>query len=166
VSELTTEGPQEPAIPRCCYVVAPRVDGKVDRSNPSAIVICGKPASHLYGSNPICVDHVLAVQEKESLADPPTPHPPYVGMPATVCYMSDRYPATVVYVSKSLGKVIVYENDAKRTDANGMSDSQEWEIGPMNGTEHVFFRNSRGGYGGRGKRLVLGVQECFHDFSF
>lgn len=155
----------EPAQPRCCYAVSPRdAEGKVVRDDPSAIVTCNKLASHAYGSYHVCWEHVEAC--KEDPADELTPLPPYVGMPATICYLSDRTPATVVYVSKSGSKVVVVENEAKRMDGNGMSDSQTWEIGPLNGNEHVFFRNGRGGYGGRGKRLTIGVQECFYDYSY
>ncbi len=88
-------------------------------------------------------------------------------MPATICYFSDRHAATVVYVSKTSSKVVVREDTAIRTDDNGMSESQSYRYEPNpEGREHVFFRNSRGGYGGKGKRLVLGMKESYHDYSF
>lgn len=124
---------------------------------------CGAPASWLYNGVNLCFDDKFKVTKVGTMV----PLPPYVGMPATICYVSDRYAATVVYVSKTGSKVVVREDTATRTDNNGMSESQTYEYTPdPNGTEHTFFRNSRGGYGARSKKLVLGVKESYYDYSY
>lgn len=57
-----------------------------------------------------------------------TPQPrPEVGMGATLCYPSDRYPYTVVEVSASGKRIKVTRDDFTRTDNNGQSESQTYD---------------------------------------
>lgn len=123
---------------------------------------CGLPASYVYQGKPVCYEHSVGCEDAEPL-------PPYVGMPATVCYASDRFAVTVTYVSKTGHRVIVHEDTATRVDTNGMSENQTYTYtsNPA-GSEHVFFRNSAGFYGSRrnGKRLALGFKESHHDYSY
>jgi hypothetical protein len=155
-------------IPTCDYVISPRDEhNRVIRSHAVTLVICNRPASFLYGTYGVCHDHRHDVLEGDDTVDVLTPIPPYVGMPATVCYYTDRHPGTVVYVSPKGNKVVVRENEARRKDANGMSDEQDWEILPtLTEKEHVFFRKDGGEFGARSKRLSLGVQRKYFDYSF
>lgn len=91
---------------------------------------------------------------------------PYVGMPCTVAYMTDRVAATVIYVSRSLRKVVVQEDLSTRTDQNGMSDQQaySYERDP-NGKWHTFYRRGDG-YAQDGVSLRLGYRNSYHDYSF
>ena len=127
---------------------------------------CGAPASHLFGSYPICFDHVQDANESEPDADPCTPIFPYEGMPATCTSNSDRYPCTVYRVSKSAAKIVVRGDKAIRTDSNGMSEDQEYRFEPdPEGDLRTFWR-SGAGYGKRGSVLILGVRRAYYDYSF
>lgn len=97
-----------------------------------------------------------------------TPGGPFVGQPATVCWITDRHAATVVAVSASGHKVTVREDKATRTDTNGMSDCQDYTYEPNpEGVEHTFYRRADGKYGRKGgKGLVLGTRRSYHDYSF
>jgi hypothetical protein len=56
---------------------------------------------------------------------------PKVGMGVTVLHWTDRTPGTISRVSPS-GKTFWYRNDdAKRIDNNGESESQEYEFFPV-----------------------------------
>ena len=94
---------------------------------------------------------------------------PQVGDGATLIYYTDRAAATVIAVSPTGSKVTVQEDRAIRTDKNGMSDQQtyRYERDPA-GRVHVFHRNGRGGYGGRGRgvRLSIGARNSYHDYTF
>ena len=90
-----------------------------------------------------------------------------LGMPATICYLTDRQACTVIFVSKNGGKIIVRQDTATRTDSNGMSESQSYDYSPdPAGREHTFYRNSDGGYGKRGMYLQLGTRRTYYDYSF
>lgn len=92
-----------------------------------------------------------------------------VGMGATVCGWSDRHAATVIGVSASGYKITVQRDKAVRTDANGMSEAQNYsyERDP-NGAIQTFYRNSDGRYANRtkGGRLVLGQRNEYYDYGF
>jgi hypothetical protein len=102
---------------------------------------------------------------------------PAVGMPATVCGWTDRHPFTVVRVSASGKTCWVRECSSRRTDNNGMSESQTWEITENPGGRVLCFKLCLGGKrrsggwreagsNGRGSRLVLGEHRRYFDFSF
>lgn len=66
---------------------------------------------------------------------------PVVGDAATVGFWSDRIAATVVDIFTYRGKVMVtvQEDNAVRTDKNGMSDCQEYEYSRNpNGSKYTF----------------------------
>lgn len=99
---------------------------------------------------------------------------PEVGMGATILAYTDRYAGTVVRVYPN-GAFVVQEDHAKRTDSNGMSESQTYEYSPNpNGAEHLFKRVSRGRAKGQyrengrmqGNGVMLGVRRKYNDFSF
>lgn len=94
---------------------------------------------------------------------------PVVGMGATVLMWTDRCAGTIGWVSASGHKLVVQEDAATRTDANGMSDSQEYAYAPdPDGKTWVFTRRRDGKYREKGGRtgLGLGYRRKFHDFSF
>jgi hypothetical protein len=92
---------------------------------------------------------------------------PTVGMPATVCYWTDRHAGTVIKVTAKT--ITVQEDTATRVDSNGMSENQDYtyERNP-NGRITVFRQNKAGAWRGanRGPGLVLGHRRSYHDFSF
>jgi hypothetical protein len=47
-----------------------------------------------------------------------------------MCGWSDRHPGTVIAVSKSGRRVTIREDSATRTDKNGFSESQTYDITP------------------------------------
>ena len=98
---------------------------------------------------------------------------PTVGMGATELCWTDRHAGTIVEVSKS-GKTLYWVQDnAKRIDTNGMSESQEYEYAP-NPTGHrqkfTLRANGRWVRAGEpaknGTKLAIGRRESYHDFSF
>ncbi|UTS52150.1 hypothetical protein [Synechococcus phage BUCT-ZZ01] len=105
-----------------------------------------------------------------------------VGMGATMLGWTDRYPGTVIEVFK-IGKSIalaVQEDDAKRIDKNGMSESQDYEFTPNPKGRVSHFKQKDDGTwvnvykdadtnrwkqtGSRGLRL--GERDKYYDFSF
>lgn len=105
---------------------------------------------------------------------------PYVGMPATLLGWTDRHPATVVEVNTKKRYIVVQEDDAIRTDSNGMSESQEYEYTRNPAAARIIYRKNKAGLwkahyinletnrlvqkGSYGLRL--GDREKYHDFSF
>lgn len=105
---------------------------------------------------------------------------PYVGMPATVCFWTDRSPATVVEVNMKKRYIVVQDDDFVRVDLNGMSESQKYDYTPnVEGAKRIFRKNKQGKWvlcyinpetkrmvqsGGCG--LALGRREKYHDYSF
>lgn len=93
---------------------------------------------------------------------------PRVGMPATIVVGSDWHAATVVWVSDKLTKIRVRRDNAKRTDANGMSDDQQYEYSDNpDGQVEEFHRNLAGSYGNWriGHYVRLGERRTWHDFN-
>lgn len=104
---------------------------------------------------------------------------PEVGMGATILLWTDRHAATVIgWDGKT---VLLQEDDVKRTDNNGMSESQTYECTPHSKSPVLRFRKDKTGSwreiflnretnrwnmpkGGHG--LMLGVRRPYHDFSF
>jgi len=117
------------------------------------------------------VNHVYSRTDSE---------PPYVGMPATLLLWTDRNPATVVDVNMKGRCIVVQEDDYKRVDSNGLSESQQYEYTRNpNGSVHIFRKNKKGEWvmhrlnletnrlvQARGAGLRLGSREKYHDFSF
>jgi hypothetical protein len=106
---------------------------------------------------------------------------PVEGMGVTILCWSDRHAGTITNVHHD-GKLIwVREDDSRRADRNGMSESQEWEFTPNpKGRLWRFKKNKDGRWfevqpnpkSGRmcvvkgGACLKLGVRQRYHDFSF
>lgn len=107
---------------------------------------------------------------------------PEVGMGATVLCYTDRRAATVTGIQRS-GKsmiVTVRQDDAKRTDGNGMSEDQSYEFtaNPEGAPSHFrrekdgkwaeVYRNSETGrwVKASGHGLLLGQRRHYYDFSF
>ena len=107
---------------------------------------------------------------------------PKVGDGATLLSWTDRDPATVVAVEvtkKGEWVVTVQEDNAKRTDNRGFSESQDYEYTPNpNGHKSMFrleesgWREVRRNAKGRlvltksGAGIRVGEREKYHDFSF
>lgn len=107
---------------------------------------------------------------------------PVVGMGATILRWTDRSPATIVHVFKigSAVAIDVQEDRYKRTDNNGMSESQTYEFTPNPDGYRATYRQSGKGMweevrfnpdtkrwsktGGNGLRI--GERDAYHDFSF
>lgn len=97
---------------------------------------------------------------------------PEVGMGATVLMFSDRHPATVVEVL-SPKRIIIQGDNSRRTDKNGMSESQQYEYSrnPNGEKREVTLRkNGRWIVAGeslkQGTAIRLGVREEYYDYSF
>lgn len=100
-----------------------------------------------------------------------------VGIGATILHWSDRTPATVIAWD---GKILtVQEDDATRTDANGMSECQDYEYTANPHGIKSYFRKDRSGAWvevrrnpntGRwikcGHWLRIGERDKYYDFSF
>lgn len=96
---------------------------------------------------------------------------PVVGMAATILSWSDRSPATVIAVKGA--SITVQADNAKRTDNNGLSESQEYEYSRNpDGATHVYTRRRDGSYVRKGSkmrggpRLALGYRSKYRDPSF
>lgn len=100
------------------------------------------------------------------------PITPHVGMGATRCYATDRYPFTVVAVSKSGRRITLQEDWSFRTDSNGMSECQEYRYEPNTFAPLVVASLRKDGrwvevgQNGKGSRFVLGSRRRYYDFSF
>jgi len=106
---------------------------------------------------------------------------PFVGMPATILFFSDREPATVIEIFelRKAKHVVLQADDYKRVDNNGLSESQEYVYtANPNGSKYTFrmarnglwknvFLNAEGKYERCGETgLYLGKRERYYDFSF
>lgn len=104
------------------------------------------------------------------------------GTPATILSWSDRAPATVFRVFKVGSSTIVEtrDDDYKRIDSNGMSESQEYEYKiNVNGWKRYWKITKKGdvvnvyknGETGRWVKIengsiAFGRREKYHDFTF
>lgn len=112
---------------------------------------------------------------------------PVVGMGVTLLSWTDRRPGTIRAVRELTSKAYRYEievteDDAKRIDNNGMSESQEYEYSVVEDGYRCLFRQERATgkwYEGRingethkfnriggANCIILGKREKYHDFSF
>ena len=90
---------------------------------------------------------------------------PKVGMGATVVMYSDRHAATIIKVTPCT--VTVQRDKAKRTDQNGMSESQSYAYEPdPKGDVTVFRKTKRGWRGPMNRGLVIGDRDEYYDYSF
>lgn len=96
---------------------------------------------------------------------------PTVGMGATILQWTDRTACTIVEVSKN--RIVVQEDNAIRTDKNGMSDSQDYRYEPNpNGSKTAFTLRKNGAWVREGEamkggqRVSIGVRDHYYDYSF
>ncbi len=96
------------------------------------------------------------------------PNPaPKVGDGATILGWTDRHPATVVFVSENGKTIHLQEDDAKRTDSNGMSECQSYLFVPNPKAPVQIARLTPKGWKiVKGSRVLVGHREKYHDFSF
>lgn len=102
---------------------------------------------------------------------------PFIGMGATLLYPNDRYPYTVIEIvphkNGNIKHIIVQEDDWKRTDRNGMSESQSYDITPNPNGKTLTLKRGRDGhwyhfagdpFNGRHKTLFqLGSRRAYFD---
>lgn len=106
---------------------------------------------------------------------------PEVGMGATITGYTDRHAATIVAIGvfKSgpnkgkPSKVVVQQDNAKRADKNGMSESQEYTYTPNPKAQKQTFTVRRdgswreaGSVGNDGYGLIIGDRDEYYDYSF
>jgi hypothetical protein len=95
---------------------------------------------------------------------------PTIGMGATILCWTDRHAATIVEVSAK--RVGIRQDEAIRTDTNGMSDSQQYEYKPGNGPVTYYTLRKNGAWVREGEpmkggqRITIGVRDEHYDFSF
>jgi hypothetical protein len=95
------------------------------------------------------------------------PRTPQVGDGATLLSWTDRHPATVVWVSPSGKTIHVQEDDAVRSDDNGMSEVQSYTFTPNpNAAKKVARLTPKGWKILKGSRVLIGHREKYHDYSF
>ena len=96
---------------------------------------------------------------------------PEVGMGATEIMWTDRRAYTIVEV-RNPKTIVVQEDNAKRTDNNGMSESQRYEFTPnLEGEKIVVTLRKNGkwirrGESQNGRSFVVGYRTAYHDYSF
>lgn len=97
---------------------------------------------------------------------------PEVGMGATHIGWTDREPYTVVEVVNA-DTIVVQEDNAKRVDTNGMSESQSYEYTPNpDGRKVTVTRRKNGQWIAKGEpmktgtKFVVGSRSKYHDYSF
>ena len=97
---------------------------------------------------------------------------PEIGMGVTVLMWTDRRSGTIVKMSKSKKSLWISRDTVKRTDKNGMSESQEYECTPnmdIPGTEYTLRKNGRyvmKGCDMHGEHLLVGKRNNYFDFTF
>ena len=109
---------------------------------------------------------------------------PFVGMGATVLHWTDRSACTIVKIEviRKVTYITTQDDDAKRKDTNGMSESQDYEYTPdPMGRLRVFKKHPKSGFWkfcvlnpdtGRyvqqthGSGLKIGVRDEYYDYSF
>jgi hypothetical protein len=95
-----------------------------------------------------------------------------VGMGVTETRWTDRRAYTLIEVLSDK-RVVVQEDKARRTDNNGMSESQTYEYTPdPNGTKRVLTLRKDGAWREVGSKKsgasgwLFGVRRAYHDYSF
>lgn len=94
---------------------------------------------------------------------------PVVGMGATILCWTDRHAATIVSVSPK--RIGIVQDEAIRTDKNGMSDSQTYDYKPGNGPVSYYTLRKNGawvreGESLKGQRIAIGYRDEHYDYSF
>lgn len=91
---------------------------------------------------------------------------PKVGEGLTVVMWTDRKAGTITRVSPS-GKTLQYRLDkAVRVDTRGMCDSQEYRYEPQSDAPEETARLTSKGWRNNKIKIVVGVRDVYHDYSF
>lgn len=96
---------------------------------------------------------------------------PAVGMGVTEIMHSDRHAWTIIEII-SPRKIIIQRDNVKRTDKNGMSEQQTWNMQPdPNGATRTVTLRKNGrwiteGDSSNGTFYAIGVKNEYYDFSF
>ena len=93
-----------------------------------------------------------------------TPIAPEIGMGATILSWTDRNAGTIVKITPK--QIHVQEDNAERTDSNGMSECQDYAFTPNPKGKITIFRLTKNGYRGDGKGLLIGTRDKYYDYSF
>ncbi len=101
---------------------------------------------------------------------------PQVGDGATILGWTDRRAATVVSFERNAkgtkNRVGIVEDNAKRTDSNGLSELQTYEFSPGTGSPSYFTLRKNGKWVREGEsinggqRIIIGKRDHYYDFSF
>ena len=103
---------------------------------------------------------------------------PTVGMGVTMLSWTDRHAGTIVEVNTKKRYIAVTEDQTKRIDNNGISESQEYEYTAVMDGYRNYYRKDRKGqwrrcYHNNNGRIVFGTggliigrRESYYDFSF
>jgi hypothetical protein len=89
---------------------------------------------------------------------------PKVGDGVTICGWTDRTPATIIKLSSCT--ITVQEDNFKRTDNNGMSESQTYEYSANPDGNILIFRKTKKGWTRKGYSLSLCGRNRYYDYSF
>ena len=89
---------------------------------------------------------------------------PQVGMGVTLLFWTDREAGTIIKVNPKT--FTVQMDHAKRTDNNGMSESQEYEYTPNPNGRIYVFRLTKKGWRSKGTGCLIGQRRQYHDYSF
>lgn len=104
---------------------------------------------------------------------------PEVGMGVTICMWSDRHAGTIVAIEKDI--LVVADDDVKRIDSNGISESQEYKYTTNPNNRKTYWKKDKSGkyceyymnrdtnrYNkcGTGCHLGIGYRQEYYDFSF
>jgi hypothetical protein len=98
-----------------------------------------------------------------------TSETPRVGMGVTISVGSDSYPATIIQVTLNNRKIVFQYDSYKRTDNNGMSESQTYEFTPdSNGRIECATLRKDGRYRITGGQtpVHIGSRSAYYDYSF
>lgn len=93
---------------------------------------------------------------------------PKVGDGATIYHYSDRSPATIIRVTSSGKTVFLQEDNYKRADNKGMSESQAYLYTQnRKGRKYACTLRADGKYrvSKSNERVIIGVRERYYDFS-
>lgn len=93
-----------------------------------------------------------------------------IGDGATIQTGSDRHPYTIVWISIDGKNMSLQEDNFKRIDNNGMSESQEYEYSPNSVGALVDVSLRKDGYykivNSKNSKVSLGIRRRYYDFSF
>lgn len=106
---------------------------------------------------------------QNAMSDQTRSRTPEIGMGVTEIMYSDRHPYTVVAILTPK-RIIVQEDNAKRTDKLGASDYQEYEYTRNpNAPQVILFLNKYGKWkrlgDAQGSTFLLGEREEYYDFT-